>query len=241
MTDMKHIKVNPNYTVQKISIPGTTLHLTIIDEFLLDTDAVIHFAHNIAYFNPMFADSTLFPGVRDKMPMPYSRLLKCFFEEIVLPDITPESSYQVHFHNSLLSLVTCPPSKLAVNQKMPHVDSCRSGDYAFVHYLSSKEFGGTNFYCYKPRDLIEFTEDKKNILSEIISNVTNSTNDHSGYITNSTSLFENILSVEAKFNRLIIYPANVLHSANLSSPNSYCGDINQGRLSISSFASITNT
>jgi hypothetical protein len=240
MSDMKNIKVNPNFTVQKISIPGTLLHVMIIDEFLLNTDAVTHFAHNIAYFNPMFADSTLFPGVRDKMPMPYTRLLQDFFEEIILPDIKPESSYQSHFQSSLLSLVTCAPSQLAVNQKMPHVDSCNSSDYAFVHYLSSKEFGGTSFYCYKKRNLIEFTQDKKSILPEIISNVTDRPNDHSGYITSSTSLFEKILSVEAKFNRLIIYPANVLHSAHLSSPDSYCGDINQGRLSISSFASITN-
>jgi hypothetical protein len=238
---MKHIKVNSDYTVQRVLIPGTSLYVTVVDDYLLNTDAVTHFAHNIAYFNPMFADNTLFPGIRDKMPKPYTRLLKCFFEKLILPDIKPDTSYQSNFHSSLLSLVTCEPSDLAVNQKMPHVDSCNDSDYAFVHYLSSPELGGTSFYCYKPKNLIEFNQEHKSVLPEMITQVTDSPNDHRSYITGNTSIFEQVLTVEAKLNRLVIYPANVLHSANLISPNSYCGDINEGRLSISSFASITNT
>ncbi|WP_033083579.1 DUF6445 family protein [Colwellia psychrerythraea] len=237
---MKNIKVNPDYNLQRIPIPGTPLHAIVVDEFLFNTDTVTHFAHNIAYFNPMFSDNTLFPGMRDKMPMPYTRLLKCFFEKIILPKIKTQSSYQSNFHSSLLSLVTCPPSELAINQKMPHVDSCNNDDYAFVHYFSAQSLGGTSFYCYKPKQLIEFKQEHKPVLPEMITQVTNSPNDHLSYITASTSLFDQILTIEAKFNRLVIYPANVLHSANLTSPNSYCGDINRGRLSISSFASITN-
>ncbi|WP_033095546.1 DUF6445 family protein [Colwellia psychrerythraea] len=235
---MKNIKVNPDYSLQKLSIPGTSLHVLVIDEFLFNTDAVTHFAHNIAYFKPMFADNTLFPGMRDKMPMPYTRLLKHFFETFILPDTRPESCYQTSFYSSLLSLVTCEPSLLTVNQKMPHVDSCHNDDYAFVHYLSSQELGGTSFYCYKPKKLVQFQQEHKSVLPEIVAKVTDSQGDHDGYITESTSLFEKILTIDAKFNRLVIYPANVLHSANLASSNNYCGDLNQGRLSISSFASI---
>jgi hypothetical protein len=123
---------------------------------------------------------------------------------------------------------------------MPHVDSCNDGDFAFVHYLSPKELGGTSFYCYKPKSIIEFKQKDKFVLNDMIEDVTNSPEDHKNYITSSTSLFEQILTIEAKVNRLIIYPANVLHSANLISPASYSGDLNKGRLSISSFASIRN-
>ncbi len=235
---MKNIKVNPDYILQKVSIPGTSLHVLVIDEFLFNTDAVTHFAHNIAYFNPMFADNTLFPGMRDKMPMPYTQLLKRFFEAFILPKTRPESHYQSNFHSSLLSLVTCQPSSLEINQKMPHVDSCNANDYAFVHYLSSPELGGTSFYSYKPKKLVQFQQEHKSVLPEMVAKVTDSQGDHDGYITESTSLFEKVLTIDAKFNRLVIYPANVLHSANLASPNSYCGDLSQGRLSISSFASI---
>ena len=238
---MKNLKVNPNYVMERVLIPGTNLYVNIIDDFLLTTDAVTHFARNIAYFNPMFSDNTLFPGMRDKMPQPYTRLVKAFFETLLLPEIKPDGSYQSHFHSSLLSLVTCAPTELTVNQKMPHVDSCNNTDYAFVHYLSPKELGGTSFYRYKPKNFIEFTQDNKSVLAEMITRVTDSPDDHNGYIIGDTSVFENVLTVEAKPNRLVVYPANVLHSANLISKNSYCGDINQGRLSISSFASIAHS
>jgi hypothetical protein len=235
---MKNLKINPALTIKKVLIPNTTLSVYIIDNFLLCTESVVHFAHNIAYFNPMFADKTLFPGMRDKMPIPYTRVLKKTFDERILPELRPNESFDSQFHSSLLSLVSCKPNALTVNQKMPHVDSCNDIDYAFVHYLSSKELGGTSFYCYKPKKLIELKEEHKSVLPEMMTKVKNSPNDHNNYITKSTSLFEQILTVEAKINRLVIYPANVLHSANLISENSYCGDLYQGRLSISSFASI---
>jgi hypothetical protein len=236
---MKDITINPNYKLQKFQIPGTSSYLIIIDEFLLDTQPIINFANNIAYFNPMFADKTLFPGMRDKMPMPYTRLLKSFFEESILPKIKGDAEYQSHFHGSLLSLVNCDPVDLRANQKMPHVDSCNSSDFAFVHYFSAKELGGTSFYRYKPQKIIQFTQDEKDILVEMLNDVISTPEEHSTYITGSTSVFDEVFSVEAKVNRLVIYPANVLHSANLISPRSYCGDIKEGRLSISSFASIS--
>jgi hypothetical protein len=189
---------------------------------------------------PMFADNTLFPGIRDKMPLPYTRVLKCFFEDIILPEVKPDSSYQSSFHSNLLSLVTCNPSELTVNQKMPHIDSCNNDEYAFVHYLSSQELGGTSIYRYKPKNLIEFTQEHKAVLPEMINKVTNSPNDHSSYIVGNTSLFEQVLTIEAKVNRLVIYPANILHSPHLASQDSYSGDIKSGSLSILSFANITN-
>ena len=236
--NMKNLKVNPNFQLTKVPLPGTSLSILVVDDFISDISTIENFAKNIAYFNPMFADNTFFPGMRDKMPKPYTRLLHTFFDEHLLSKLTtclPSSSI---FHSSLLSLVTCPPASLSVNQKMPHVDSCNEGDFAFVHYLSPKELGGTSFYCFKPKSLIEFKQKDKLVLNDMISQVTSSPKEHSNYITSSTSLFEQILTIDAKINRLIIYPANILHSANLTSKESYSGDIENGRLSISSFASI---
>ncbi len=236
---MNNLKVNPKFQLTKVPLSGTSLHILVVDNFIDDIGSINNFAKNIAYFNPMFSDNTLFPGVRDKMPKPYTRLLHTFFEEHLLKELTTNPSSSI-FHSSLLSLVTCKPSSLAINQKMPHVDSCNDGDFAFVHYLSPKELGGTSFYSYKPKSLIEFKQKDRLVLNDMIEDVTNSPEDHKNYITSSTSLFEQILTIEAKINRLIIYPANILHSANLISPASYSGDLNKGRLSISSFATIRN-
>ncbi|MBU2894280.1 hypothetical protein KO495_13250 [Colwellia sp. D2M02] len=236
---MKNLRVNPDYTLNKVTISDSDVSVLVIDNFLFNSDAIMHFAHNIAYFNPMFSDNTLFPGMRDKMPAPYTRLLKAFFDNILLKEIKPDAVYQSSLNKSLLSLVTCPPTDLSANQKMPHVDSCNDDDYAFVHYLSGQALGGTSFYRYKPKNLIAFTQQHQAVVPEMLEKVTQSPEEHASYITQSTSLFEQVLTIDAQPNRLIIYPANILHSANLVSNESYCGDINQGRLSISSFASIT--
>ncbi|WP_057830495.1 DUF6445 family protein [Colwellia sp. TT2012] len=235
---MKDLTLNPDLTIQKIPIPNTNLHAYIIDDFLLSADSVMHFAKNIAYFNPMHADNSYYPGVRDNMPEPYIRLLQAFFQQSIMPKLAGRKQCSVIVHKSLISLVTCPPSQLLTEQKMPHVDSCKSSEYAFVHYLSGPELGGTSIYRYIPKNIVELNQQDEIILDDMLKEVSANLPEHNGYITNSTSLFEQVLKVEAKFNRLVIYQGNLLHGANLTSKESYSGDTTNGRFSITSFASI---
>ena len=96
----------------------------------------MNFAHNIAYFNPMFSDNSFYPGIRDNMPQPYLRVLHAFFQNEILPKIDNKNYRESILHKSLLSLVSCKPANLIADQKVPHIDSCDERDYAFVHYLS---------------------------------------------------------------------------------------------------------
>jgi len=235
---MRNLQVNPELTIKSIQIPNTNLNAFIIDDFLLSTDSVMHFAKNIAYFNPMHSDNSYYPGVRDNMPQPYTRLLQTFFQEKIVPKLIGKTQHKAIIHKSLISLITCPPYELITEQKMPHVDSCKSNEYAFVHYLSGAEHGGTSIYRYIPKDIIEFSEQDEFILDDMLEGITAKSDEHSGYITQTTSLFDQVLSVEAKVNRLVIYQGNLLHGANLTSKESYSGDTNNGRFSITSFGSI---
>lgn len=235
---MKNLTLNPKLSIQEVSIPYTNLNAYIIDDFLLSADSVLHFAKNIAYFNPMHADNSYYPGVRDNMPEPYIRLLHDFFQQSIIPKLVGREQSTAIIHKSLISLVTCLPSQLLTEQKMPHVDSCKSSEYAFVHYLSGQELGGTSIYRYIPKNIVELNEQDEVILDDMLNEVSSKSNEHNGYITDSTSLFEQVLKVEAKFNRLVIYQGNLLHGANLISKESYSGDTAKGRFSITSFASI---
>ncbi|WP_019026347.1 DUF6445 family protein [Colwellia piezophila] len=235
---MKDLKLNPELTIKEVAIPHTNLKVYIIDNFLLSAQSSVNFAKNIAYFNPMHADNSYYPGVRDNMPEPYIRLLQTFFQNEIMPKLAGQQNNTIKVHKSLMSLVTCPPSQLLTEQKMPHVDSCKNNEYAFIHYLSGAELGGTSIYRYLPKDIIQLHESDEVILDEMLSAVRAEKSEHSGYITQSTSLFEQVLSIDAKFNRLVIYQGNLLHGANLVSKASYSGDLENGRLSITSFASL---
>jgi hypothetical protein len=235
---MKNLKINPRLTIQEIQIPNTNLNAYIIDDFLLSAESAVYFAKNIAYFNPMHSDNSYYPGVRDNMPEPYIRLLQDFFQDHIMPKVVDNDDYTAIVHKSLISLTSCHPSQLQTEQKMPHVDSCKSNQYAFVHYLSGQELGGTSIYRFIPKNKIELNEQEEVILDEMLNAVIATPDEHSGYISQSTSLFEQVLSIEAKFNRLVIFQGNLLHCANLTSEKSYSGDTENGRYSITSFGSI---
>ena len=55
------------------------------------------------------------------------------------------------------------------------------------------------------------------------------------YISSDTTLFEQIASLEAKPNRLIVYPSNALHSGNINPDLGLSSNPSTGRLTISSF------
>lgn len=234
---MKDLALNESIKINQIKVPETETNIYIIDNFIDNLAPIFNFAQKVAYYNPMFSDRSFYPGMRDHMPQPYLRLLEDFFCTQLMPLIAHKDD-QVTFHKSLLSLVTCDPKDLITDQKIPHIDSCNSNDFAFVHYLSEKALGGTSIYKYKPKNIIEFKEEHKVLLPDMLNNVNKTLSEHSGYINGSTSIFEQVLKIEAKINRLIVYQGNLLHSANITSQLSYNRDPKIGRLSISSFASI---
>ena len=237
---MKDLQINVNHKVNKVSIPETDKFIFIVDDFLDSLAPVLKFSYDVAYFNPMFADGSFFPGMRDHMPTPYIRMLQEFFEQKILPQINSEAS-TANFHKSFLSLVTCKPENLTVEQKMPHVDSCNRNNYAFVHYISSANNGGTSIYKYLPQQLIEFNESDQATLEKMRQDVEQKIDEHCGYIDGSTSVFERVLKIPHVQNRLLIYPGNLLHSANIGSDCVLTANPRAGRLAISTFASIATT
>ncbi|MFM9500592.1 DUF6445 family protein, partial [Streptomyces galilaeus] len=87
---------------------------------------------------------------------PYLDLLQDFFQKEITPQLIKDTNHISKVHKCLLSLIVCEPEKLLLEQKIPHIDSCNEMDFAFVHYLSSEEHGGTNFYKYVPNNIIQF-------------------------------------------------------------------------------------
>ena len=55
------------------------------------------------------------------------------------------------------------------------------------------------------------------------------------YISGDTELFQQIAKVEARVNRAIIYPGNLLHSGDIRQIGANAADPAHGRLTISSF------
>ena len=118
---------------------------------------------------------------------------------------------------------------------MPHVDTFEEDQYAAVHYRCGAPHGGTAIYRYRPKNLVRLRSTDRHVVEEMLQGVRDYPQEHQGYLLGDTSLFKQEVLIEARFNRLILYPSNLLHCAQMSSPDSYDNNVSSGRLTVASF------
>ena len=225
---MLKFALNNSISVQKIKHEDPEVVVYVIDDFLANLEELIDYAREKAYFGAVGDDKTAYPGIRDRLPSVYEEVLG---EAVSLVFPTRKST----INRCMLSLTTLNPDELKTSQKMPHVDALGDDQFASIHYLCDGSHGGTAIYRYRPKDIVRLGDENHSVISEMMKKVGESPEEHSGYLTGDTSLFKRELYVEAKLNRLILYPSNLLHCAVLSSPRSLINDVSEGRLSVASF------
>ncbi|WP_462176838.1 DUF6445 family protein [Pseudoalteromonas gelatinilytica] len=232
---MEGYQLNKDYKVSQVFIGEINETVIIVDEFLHNLEPVYQFATETAYFQPVGSDGTLYPGKRDEMPAPYYRAFEQLLNELLDQGTITSGENNLYLHRCKLSLVTQNADELNTLQRMPHIDSTDDKTFAAVHYLSDKEWGGTGIYKYLPDNIIRVTADNQNSVHNMIADTEKHSATHQGYLNETTELFEKVVDIEAKINRLVIYKSNLLHSAALLNHKKYCSDLNNSRLSISSF------
>ena len=225
---MEELTLSPDLQVTKMEYDDGDIVVHVVDNFLANPEAINDYAKNNAYFGPVGGDHTAYPGIRDRLPKPYERVLANLIEQIF--GVSDPLIYRC-----MLSLITLSPEQLATPQKLPHIDALGNDQYASVHYLSHAGHGGTTIYRYIPKNIVRITAANKDVIPEMIKRVGNSPEEHRGYLTTDTSLFKREVTIESKFNRVVMYPGNLLHCADLYSAQSYTNDIDSGRLSVASF------
>ncbi|MCU4677109.1 DUF6445 family protein [Catenovulum sp. 2E275] len=207
--------------------------ILIIDNFIQQSHELVRFACKQTFSR----QSQFYPGVRAPAPAHYQTILLTTIAPY-LTDIFNFSSTNIKISQSQFSLVTQPPHNLHLLQRIPHFDSTQSQSLATVHYLSKTEQGGTGFYRHKKTGFERITEQRltaylKSLEAE--NGTANMPKKQDGYINGDTPLFQRIFKQTAVFNRILVYPKNVLHSGNI--PNSFVPDLNpaNGRLTINTF------
>lgn len=133
------------------------------------------------------------------------------------------------------SMVTTRPSDLSLPQRAPHFDSPDPKHYALLHYLRVPAGSGTAFYRQRSTGIEQVTE------ANIARFITTAENEaallpkDSGYIHGSDRFFEQIGTVEAVPDRLVIYQGGLLHSGIIPDAMSFSADPKEGRLTANLF------
>ena len=225
---MLNFTLNNVINVEAIRHDDPVISVYVVDDFLANPEVLIEYARDKAYFGKVGVDKTAYPGIRDRLPSAYENTLK----EVIK---TVYGSSDPKVHRCMMSLITLKPEELTSAQKMPHVDAFGDNQYASVHYLCDASHGGTAIYRYKPRNLVKIERSNQGVMAEMIAKMSDHEKEHSGYLVGDTSLYKQELVIPAKWNRLVLYPSNLLHCALLTAPNDFGDDVSRGRLSVASF------
>ncbi len=209
--------------------------ILVIDNFLHEAEALLGFAVKFGDFR----DGTdFYPGIQSNVPEFYSQALQTYLPDIICEafNLTREN---IHYSQSTYSLVLTPPARLALPQSRPHVDTIHKEKLACVHYLCTPDKGGTSFYRHRATGFEQLSPERMDVYGEHLAREALDTSWHKKYINGSNKYYEEIGRYEANFNRLIMYPSDILHSASIPENFQFRPNPIVGRLTLNSFIYLT--
>lgn len=225
---------NPQPTVTTLPITSTQV-CVVIDDALLDPQALVDFA--VKYRDAFeIAPHNAYPGL--ELPMPDSVSAR-FAEFFALHARRALGGRRTVRTNSRLSMVTLSPEALRPLQRVPHRDrlAVEPGQFvaASVLYLfRDAELGGTSFYLPKqsPSETDRLMGEWNALSNE---QFTQRLAAAPGYITASNDHFERVLTVPARWNRMIAYDGGLFHCSHVPQPERFSDDPARGRLTLNPF------
>lgn len=207
----------------------------VIDDALRDPHALVDYAaaHWDAFEE---AGHNAYPGPELRMPEAFSAQLDAFFTEHLRKAFAVRRTERMY---SRLAVTATPPERLKPAQSLCHMDRLGIAQtqraVASVLYLFDDErLGGTSFYAPKhpPEIILPLINDSLRLDAEAFRER------HGvgvGYMTESNAWFEKLLTVPARWNRMIVYEGTLFHTGEIAHPELLVRDPRRGRLSLNGF------
>ena len=201
-----------------LSIVGDGQHkILVFDDFLVDPDEIIETASKLA---PLFIanERDFYPGVRYKILGDNSDAAG--YVKSVCDAIRPAMK---HFHGAkdieiitaCFSIVTKSTKQLRLPQTAPHWDGTNDDIFAILHYLGKGHSSGTSLYRHNATGIEKVNAQiVDDFYAKMIDDLQKKPRE-AKYMNGSDDLFTEIFRIDGKFNRVAIYPSNILHSGNI--------------------------
>ena len=233
------MNINLINNIEVLFIGEESTPIIIINDFVTEPETLISLACDGTSYHAQPTD--YYPGIRKPSPSNYGELLCSQLFELLNNTYQLKGASTAKTILSAFSISTTPPNQLRPIQMLPHFDTSENNQFALVHYLCGTEHGGTSFYRHKKTGYERITQTRFAKYATLLKHQAKAENLHlsPAYIANDSSLFERIHGVEARKNRVVIYPSNLLHSGNIQPQQGLSSDPRKGRLTISSFIGIS--
>jgi len=227
------IMLNSDAEVSLRRIGSEGVPLLIVDNVLADPQAMVELAAASTFGAPV---SPWYPGVNAPMPEAYLQALL----PVLRPSLARAFGLPAHGRlaaMSFLALSTRRADQLLPRQRIPHYDQPDPGMLAMVHYLGRAQGGGTGFFRHLDTGFETVSPGRREAYMAAVDAELEALSDSlAGFAGPETPGYEMTAAVEACFNRLIVYPACVLHCA-LFDGARLSEDARTGRLTANSFVS----
>lgn len=213
----------------------------VIDDLLRDPHSLVSFAATQGGFRRLKQDANYYPGIRAQVPQPYLASLYQVIRPLMHDTFGFPLSGPVKA-NCSFSIATIPPPQLNVLQRMAHFDTVDSRQLAVLHYLCDPSHGGTAFYRHRSTGFESVTPERLvPYMESLQADAEAYGSPPAQYLTGSDIRFEQIASIEAKFNRVVIYRSQVLHSGSVNEACGFSDDPRIGRLTANAFFYVPGT
>lgn len=223
---------SPNARVDVLPVGGAPSPVIQIDKVLCNPEDLVRFAEHEAQFSTV--DSNLYPGIRAAMPLDYVEGAVRALDPLIR--VTYQiSDAKLASAECFFSIVTTPPAKLKPLQKVPHIDTTDNLHFAVVHFLCAGPFGGTAFYRQNSTGFERITAERENQWAKARDEGLATIGDEAGYVDDATEGYHQIALIKSKFDRLTLYPSNLLHSGLIPIDMPFSSDPAVGRLTANFF------
>ena len=210
--------------------------VVIIDDFFSRPDVLINEA-KLSRFEPR---GRFYPGIRAPGNVNYLAENMALLTNILKDVFEIEQGVRVIECN--FSLVTTAPEDLQPIQCLPHYDGLDTGRFALLHYLSAKDKGGTAFYRHRQTGFETITDERfERYKTTLEAEAKVNGLPMKQYFNESSDQFEQLLKIEARPNRMIIYRSVTLHSGYIPESFDFTSDVDAGRLTLNTFLQDKNS
>lgn len=203
----------------------------VIDDYARDPEQIIAEAGQLAFA----ANGPNYPGVRANVPPPLVAAIRGSLAGLV-EQVFGIEDRRFNRIECYYSLITTPPGELQPIQRLPHFDGLGAERIAVLHHLGRSGLGGTAFFRHRSTGFETMTASRLEAY-----NLAANRELHrfglppAAYAGADTPIYERIASYEARFNRLLVYRGNTLHSADVPPDLPLTTDPRTGRFSINTF------
>ncbi len=208
------------------------VRVLVIDDFLNAPELMV--AHAVEQGRFEGVSDAFYPGLRAILPQIYMFAVQSFLTKIICAAFDLGNSEIVR-GSCGYALVTTPPERLNPVQRMPHFDGTDPRQLAFVHYLCGADKGGTAFYRHRATGFELIDPRRAPAYTRAIAGELQTTPRPARYMSGDDALFEQTVSFDAAFNRMLIYRGGVLHSANIAPGFDFDSNPQTGRLTANAF------